>query len=77
MNNASKPNAAGRESVSDGMRLPCTVFIDFVSAAGVISVPQTRQREAVSLNLVPQVGQIFELDVSGLIAPALYHVHLL
>ena len=46
-----------------------------VSAEGVISVPHTRQREAVSLSLVPQVGQILDVDGSGLIATALYHDH--
>lgn len=46
-----------------------------VSADGVISVPHTRQREAVSLSLVPQVGQILDVVGSGLIATALYHDH--
>jgi hypothetical protein len=76
MNSTSSPNAAGRDNVRLGMRLPCTeVLTDFVSAEGVISVPQTRQREAVSLSLVPQVGQILDVDGSGLIATALYHDH--
>ena len=48
---------------------------DLVSAAGVISAPHTKQRVAVSLSLVPQVGQIFVLVLSGLIATALYHDH--
>jgi hypothetical protein len=73
MKRARNPSAAGSESVKEGMRLPWTVLIDFVSAEGVISAPHTRQRVAVSLSRVPQVGQILVLVVSGLIAPALYH----
>jgi hypothetical protein len=75
MKRARNPSAAGRESVSVGMRLPWMILTDFVSAAGVISVPHTRQRVAVSLNRVPQVGQIFVFEVSGLIATALYHAY--
>jgi len=33
-------------------------FFDFDAAFAVSSVPQTKQRVALSLNRVPQVGQI-------------------
>ena len=57
----SAPNAAGNVSVISGMRLACTVesvFFDFVAAFAVSSVPHTKQRVAVSVRRVPQVGQI-------------------
>jgi hypothetical protein len=38
--------------------MPVSAFFDFVAAFAVSSVPQTRQRVALSLNRVPQVGQI-------------------
>jgi hypothetical protein len=55
------------------MRLACTDRSAFLAALGSgfapNSVPQTRQRVAFSLNLVPQVGQTFVLvdEGSGLI----------
>ena len=55
------PSAAGRLNVISGMRLACmpvSAFFDFAEAFAVISVPQTRQRVALSLRRVPQVGQI-------------------
>src|SRR5690606_32698139 len=59
------PIAAGRLSLTSGMRLACTDFSVFLTALGagcaVNSVPHTRQRTAFSLRRVPQVGQIFVL----------------
>lgn len=58
---ASAPRAAGRLNVISGMRLACmpvSAFFDFVAAFAVSSVPQTKQRVALSLRRVPQVGQI-------------------
>jgi hypothetical protein len=40
-------------------------FFDFVVAFAVSSVPQTRQRVALSLSRVPQVGQICDFCVEG------------
>lgn len=59
--NVRAPSAAGRLSVISGMRLadmPDSAFFDFVAAFAVSSVPQTRQRVALSLRRVPHVGQI-------------------
>jgi hypothetical protein len=51
------------------MRLACTDRSAFLATLGSgfapNSVPQTRQRVAFSLNLVPQVGQIFVLVEAG------------
>lgn len=59
------PTAAGRLSVTSGMRLACTDFCVFLTAFGpgcaLNSVPHTRQRVAFSLRRVPQVGQTFVL----------------
>ena len=72
---AIRPNAAGKPSVISGMRLACTAFSTFLAAFccstafPVSSVPQTRQRVALSLKRVPQVGQtwVFCEDVSEVI----------
>ena len=60
--NTSAPSAAGRLSLTSGMRLACmpvSTFFDFGAAFAVSSVPHTRQRVAFSLKRVPQVGQTF------------------
>jgi hypothetical protein len=61
---AIKPSAAGNPSVISGIRLACTDLSTFFAAffcssAGWAdnSVPHTRQRVALSLKRVPQVGQ--------------------
>jgi hypothetical protein len=75
---ARMPTAAGKLSVTTGMRLACTdfstFFVAFGSGLAVNSVPHTRQRVAFSLKRVPQVGQIFVLLelVSRLIRQKLY-----
>jgi hypothetical protein len=54
------PSAAGRLSVTSGMRLACipvSVFLDFGAAFAVSSVPHTGHLVAFSLKRVPQVGQ--------------------
>ena len=72
------PTAAGKLKVTTGMRLACTDFSTFFAAFGsglaVNSVPHTRQRVALSLRRVPQVGQTFVLEelVSRLILQKLY-----
>jgi hypothetical protein len=59
---AIKPSAAGKPSVISGIRLACTDFSTcfeaFLSsfAFAVNSVPHTKQRVALSLKRVPQVG---------------------
>ena len=62
---ATMPTAAGKLNVTTGMRLTCTDFSTFFAAFGsglaVNSVPHTRQRVALSLRRVPQVGQTFVL----------------
>jgi hypothetical protein len=73
MTTARMPTAAGSVSVISGMRLACTdrsaFRTTFGSGRGENSVPHTRQRVALSLRRVPQVGQIFVLFevLSGLI----------
>ena len=72
------PTAAGRLKVTTGIRLACTDFSTFFTAfnSGFApnSVPHTRQRIALSLKRVPQVGQTFVLLelVSRLIRQKLY-----
>lgn len=67
MTTASKmPTAAGKLSFTSGRRLACTVFSLFLTDLGLLgcavnSVPHTRQRRALSLRRVPQVGQTFVL----------------
>ena len=54
------PRAAGKLNVISGMRVACmppSAFFDFATLE-VSSVPQTKQRVALSLRRVPQVGQI-------------------
>jgi hypothetical protein len=62
---AKTPTAAGKLKVTTGIRLACTDFSTFLAAFGsgfaLNSVPHTRQRIALSLKRVPQVGQIFVL----------------
>ena len=62
---ATMPTAAGRLNVTTGIRLACTDFSTFFAALGsgfaLNSVPHTRQRVALSLKRVPQVGQTFVL----------------
>ena len=53
---SNKPNAAGRLSLTSGMREPCIALADLAGAAELITLPQTRQRVAFSLRRVPQVG---------------------
>jgi len=59
------PKAAGKLSVTTGNWLACMDFSAFFAALGSgrapNSAPHTKQREAFSLNRVPQVGQIFVL----------------
>ena len=69
-NIASKPIAAGKLNVMDGIRLPCTTLADWSTFSKFArSAPQTKQRVASSFTLVPQVGQIFVgvVFVSGVI----------
>ena len=72
------PTAAGKLNVTTGIRLACTDFSTFFAAFSsgfaVNSVPHTRQRVALSLRRVPQVGQTFVLVllVSWLILQKLY-----
>ena len=72
------PKAAGKLKVTTGIRLACTDFSTFFTAfdSGFApnSVPHTRQRIALSLKRVPQVGQTFVLLelVSRLIRQKLY-----
>jgi hypothetical protein len=68
-NSANRPSAAGRLNVISGIRLAWMAAGLFGSTLALSSVPQTRQRVAVSASRVPQVGQIFVVDVgvSGLI----------
>jgi hypothetical protein len=72
------PTAAGKLKVIAGMRLACTDFSTFFTALSsglaLNSVPHTRQRIALSLRRVPQVGQTFVLLelVSRLIRQKLY-----
>ena len=57
----SAASAAGKLSVTSGMRLACTTvsaFFALVAAFVLSSVPHTRQRVAFSLRRVPHVGQI-------------------
>ena len=64
------PNAAGKLSFSSGS-LGLSTGFDFSALTGATGVeklrPQTRQRVAFSLNLVPQVGHTFVVEFSGLI----------
>lgn len=54
---ANNPRARGRLSVITGMRLACMEFAERDDLAGLVkSVPQTWQRRASSLTLVPHVG---------------------
>jgi len=55
--------AAGRLTFNSGSLGFCTGLVSvFFVAAGVKVRPQTRQRVAFSLNLEPQVGQVFEVE---------------
>ena len=60
---ASAPKAIGKLSVISGMRLACMAAGFLASAAGLSSVPHTKQRLAFSAKRVPQVGHIFVVGV--------------
>ena len=74
-NNASNPRAAGRLTVTSGIRLPCTALDARLLLSGLPnSAPQTRQRSASKPTRVPQVGQSF-VDVvsfSGLMSNCIF-----
>ncbi len=61
---AKKPSTAGKLSVISGMRDPWTDLADWALRLDFNSLPHTRQRVALSLSLVPQVGHNFVLDVN-------------
>lgn len=67
-NSANNPMAAGRLSVTAGIRLPCTAFVGCEGFSVLpSSEPHTRHLVASSLRRVPQVGHNLDGFVSGLI----------